>query len=119
MHRILLIEDHQDTGDLIKTTLELEGHAVTWCQTFDSALDGCSSAERPCLVLMDLLVPGKTSPRDFIAGVKQKYPGVQIFILSGHPKSNGSANEYDVDGYVAKPFDLNELTQLIATKCKP
>jgi two-component system cell cycle response regulator DivK len=58
MARILLIEDEPDTRELVRLTLELDGHEVDEAGT---AEEGIAQAcrHRPDLILMDLSLGGK------------------------------------------------------------
>jgi two-component system, cell cycle response regulator DivK len=58
MARILLVEDEPDTRELVRLTLELDGHEVVEAATGE---DGIDRAHRwpPDLILMDLSLAGK------------------------------------------------------------
>jgi two-component system cell cycle response regulator DivK len=57
MAKILLVEDDPDTRELVRLTLELDGHEVTEAA---SAEEGIAAArqEAPDLILMDLSLAG-------------------------------------------------------------
>jgi DNA-binding response OmpR family regulator len=114
MHEILLIEDHIDTGDIMKTFLEFEGFAVRWSKTFESAFTELNDGLKPCVVLMDLNVPGVMTAHDFIRNVRGLCPDVHIVVLSG--QSPGEDN-FGADGFLPKPYDHKQLVKLVAEKC--
>jgi two-component system cell cycle response regulator DivK len=58
MARILLIEDEADTRELVKLTLELDGHDVDEAATAEEGIVQARQ-HRPDLILMDLSLAGK------------------------------------------------------------
>jgi two-component system cell cycle response regulator DivK len=58
MARILLIEDEPDTRELVRLTLELDGHDVDEAGTAEEGIVQARQ-NRPDLILMDLSLAGK------------------------------------------------------------
>lgn len=58
MAKILLVEDEPDTRELVRLTLELDGHEVVEAGTAEDAL-ARARASRPDLILMDLSLGGQ------------------------------------------------------------
>ncbi len=58
MAKILLVEDEPDTRELVRLTLELDGHDVLEAETAEEAILRARSG-RPDLILMDLSLGGK------------------------------------------------------------
>lgn len=58
MAKILLVEDEADTRELVRLTLELDGHDVLEAETAEEAILRARSG-RPDLILMDLSLGGK------------------------------------------------------------
>ncbi|HYG62201.1 MAG TPA: response regulator [Thermoanaerobaculia bacterium] len=58
MARILLIEDEPDTRELVRLTLELDGHDVEEAATAEEGIVQARQ-QRPDLILMDLSLAGK------------------------------------------------------------
>ncbi len=57
MAKILLVEDHSDTRDLIRIVLESDGHTVAEAVTGEDALKLAKQFE-PQLILMDISLAG-------------------------------------------------------------
>ena len=58
MAKILLVEDEPDTRELVRLTLELDGHEVLEAATAEEAIvKACTG--RPGLILMDLSLGGQ------------------------------------------------------------
>ena len=58
MAKILLVEDEPDTRELVRLTLELDGHEVLEAATAEEAIVQ-ARAGRPGLILMDLSLAGQ------------------------------------------------------------
>ena len=58
MAKILLVEDEPDTRELVRLTLELDGHEVLEAATAEDAIVK-ARAGRPGLILMDISLPGR------------------------------------------------------------
>jgi two-component system cell cycle response regulator DivK len=58
MAKILLVEDEPDTRELVRLTLEMDGHEVLEAATAEEAIVKARS-DRPGLILMDLSLAGQ------------------------------------------------------------
>ena len=58
MAKILLVEDEPDTRELVRLTLELDGHEVVEAATAEEGI-ARAKASRPDLILMDLSLGGQ------------------------------------------------------------
>ncbi len=55
---ILVVEDNPSTGEVLCEILREEGLPSVWARSGQAALDYLTGAPPPCLVLMDLFMPG-------------------------------------------------------------
>ncbi|MDD5430802.1 MAG: response regulator [Candidatus Pacebacteria bacterium] len=60
MARILLVEDEVFLSSLLKNRFQKEGFEVVLAQTGDEALTALSGGQKPDLILLDLILPGKS-----------------------------------------------------------
>jgi CheY-like chemotaxis protein len=56
---VLLIDDNEDVRAAMKTLLELEGYLVVEAADGDEALMQLQEGLDPCVILLDMLMPGK------------------------------------------------------------
>jgi DNA-binding response OmpR family regulator len=113
MAKVLIIDDDIGILDAIKAILEYSGHQVEVLdkpneivkQTYDYF---------PDLILLDLLLSGKDG-RQVAKQIKgnDKTKHIPIIMLSAHPSASAAAKEAGADGFLAKPFDMNELIALV------
>ncbi|MDH4302078.1 MAG: response regulator [Nitrospira sp.] len=61
-HKILVVEDEQDTADLLKRVLEREGFSVLQAKDGRQASTLVGTVHPPSLVLLDLVVPYVSGP---------------------------------------------------------
>ena len=108
MH-ILLVEDDQRLGKLIKHMLQTEDHQVDWLTNGDQALeltaDYCYDT-----IILDWMLPGATGVvlcRHFRAHGYQK----PILMLTAKDAVNDRVTGLDAgaDDYLVKPFEFSEL----------
>jgi signal transduction histidine kinase len=114
--RILVIEDHEDTREGLRTLLTLEGHDVT------GAPDGVQGIEyaltnRPEVVIIDLGLPqidGFHVARRLRANADTYYPRLVALTGYGQPEDRRRALEAGFDAYLVKPADPDALRAAIA-----
>jgi two-component system, cell cycle response regulator DivK len=113
--RVLLVEDHADTRELLSTFLSTHGFRVETAMTGLQAVD-VAVATVPDVILLDLELPGmdgwaaarhlKTHP------VTSHIP---IVAVSAHayPQDEARADDVGCDAFVAKPCLPTDLLEAI------
>ena len=113
--RILIVEDNDDLRKYMRSVFDRQGYRV------DEAADGQAGLEslpgfRPDLIITDLMLP-RISGIDMISRIRkiQDYRTVPILLLTARAddQTKQEAHEAGADGYLAKPFDENELLAMI------
>ncbi len=109
--KILVVEDHKDTRELLKYNLTHNGFEVA------AESDGASGLERaktfqPDLILLDLMLPGMDG-LDVCRRVKQssELSHIPVIMLTakGEEIDRIVGLELGADDYVVKPFSPREL----------
>ena len=113
--RLLLIEDDDAIGRLLRDNLQREGYEVSWC------LNGPDGVEQfkefmPDLVILDLMLPGGMNGFEvcqFIGRRSLAQGRVQtpVIIVTARDEQTDRVRGLNVgaDDYVVKPFDVAEL----------
>jgi CheY-like chemotaxis protein len=57
-HTVLVVDDEEDTRELLRELLESRGYAVSTAQDGNAALVALRTDARPCFVLLDVVMPG-------------------------------------------------------------
>ena len=118
--RILYIEDNFDNRILIKRVLEAEGYTVIEAENGQVGLDLAKSST-PDLILMDINLPDidgyecTLRLRKLEDAVKIPIVALTANVLEGDRQK---AIDAGCDGYIAKPIDVDELPNQIATHLK-
>ena len=66
------------------------------------------------LVLSEVQLPGK-SGFDLLQAVKSEHPDIRFIIMSANPVDETAAGELGADAFLAKPFALNDLFDIVKT----
>lgn len=110
--RIVVIDDDEDLLSLVDAILIDEGHEVMPYMDKNS-IKGII-INRPDLVLLDHKLPDGLGS-DFCREIKNNdlTKHVAVVLISGWPDLQQLAEECGADAYLKKPFDLNELLQVV------
>ena len=79
--RVLVVDDHADTRDLLAAILTTDGYEVTLADDGDVALQ-CYRERAADVVLMDLYMPRRNGVAT-IRDLRAEFPGVVIVAMSG------------------------------------
>ncbi|MCO4762575.1 MAG: response regulator transcription factor [Myxococcales bacterium] len=109
MSRILLVEDDDLIGTMVRLVLEQDGHQVDWHTSAEDGADHLSTT-RFDAILLDISLPGM-SGLELARKIRRSGTGTPIVMLTAqdHTPSKVAAFEAGADDYVCKPFDMVEL----------
>ena len=116
-HTVLVVEDEQDTADLLKCVLEREGFSVLHAGDGRQASTLIDTIRPPSLVLLDMVIPYVNGFE--LLGVIRHHPdwqGVPVIMLSAdyyEPDIQRALRE-GATTYVVKQSGLQNLIQAIA-----
>jgi two-component system, chemotaxis family, chemotaxis protein CheY len=108
---ILLIDDDVEILAMLRDFLEGEGLAVRTATNGAEALDIVDTVA-PALILLDMRMP-VLDGWAFAARLRDRHAGYPIVVMTAAENARRWADEIGANGYIAKPFDVNELLQLI------
>jgi DNA-binding response OmpR family regulator len=112
--RILIVDDEQFIGDLLGRYLTPDGYD---CRVVRSGKEAIEELESTAfhLVLADIMMPGM-SGIDLLTIIKARYPDVAVIMVTGvDDRDTGVlAVELGAYGYIAKPFERNEIVINVA-----
>lgn len=118
MSRILLVEDDEGIVDALVTILESEGHDVTVLKD-GATVEPYLESQTPDIILLDLWVP-HVSGNELCERIKKRpdTKSIPLVIVSANHAAPRIAKQCGADGFVAKPFEMDELLQTIARHTK-
>jgi two-component system chemotaxis response regulator CheY len=108
---ILVVDDDPSIRQTVREILDLEGYPV------ETAADGREAlrlVERhePSLVLLDMRMP-ELDGWGFAREIRERGIELPILVMTAAENARSWAAEIGADGYVAKPFELDELLAAI------
>jgi DNA-binding response OmpR family regulator len=113
---ILVVDDNDDNAELVRALLESRGFAPIVAHNGDEAMVLFEST-RPALVLLDVLMPGRSGWE--VCRLMRQHPehgrAVRIIMLTALADWNDkqSAIQTGADDYVTKPIDLADLERRV------
>lgn len=113
---VLVVDDDAAIRDAIDAALSSEGHRVTTASDGRLALAEIH-ALKPDLVLLDVEMPHMDG-WDFHEQVIKAIPGLPVVFMSGQFRARFAAMTRHADGYLAKPFTLDDLFDTVARFAK-
>ena len=110
MSRILVVDDEPRIVDVVRAYLEREGHAVQVAHDGDAAL-AAARATPPDLIVLDVMLPGRTGFDVLRALRAERDPGPAVILLTARDDviDRVAGLELGADDYVTKPFEPREL----------
>jgi CheY-like chemotaxis protein len=120
---VMVVEDDRDTREVVKLILELEGIDVTEAADGLEALDRLHKLRQkdphlPCAIVLDIMMPRCSGPE--FRRLQLDDPlisDVPIIVLSAIADQM-RVDELEPYAKVAKPFDPDQLVQLVRDACR-
>ena len=115
LRSVLVVEDDWDIREVVADVLRDAGHTVVTARDGIEALEKLDNVERPCLVVLDLMMP-RLDGLGFLRELAE-HPLKDDFIvlvMSAYRSLAGAAQSPAVRGTLAKPFEMDELVSLVA-----
>ena len=111
--RILLVDDEEDVGDIIRRMLITLGYKVTFVRTGRKAISAYKRS-RYSTVILDLNMP-EMGGRETLEKLREIDPSVRVIISTGY--SNKKVELADlvssVDGFLQKPYQIDDLERTL------
>jgi DNA-binding response OmpR family regulator len=117
--RVLVVEDDDDSRELICALLRMAGATVRCVESVARAMEGVHAAFDPDVVLTDFSMPnadGLDLIREFRKAPSSRAVAVPILILSGHSEDHWRARALEAGAadLLVKPCDPERLIARIA-----
>lgn len=117
MTRVLIADDSETILLLLRKRLEIAGYDVTSAVDGQEVMDlmADTGADLPDLLLLDAMMPRK-SGIDALAELRGAGVDTPALIVSAHQNRDdaGAPPDLDVNGYLSKPIDFDDLLERIA-----
>jgi CheY-like chemotaxis protein len=109
---VLVVDDDESILDLVQMALEDEGYSVVLARNGVEALDQLELIT-PALILLDMRMP-EMDGWQFAEAYRQASTQVApIVVITAASNAAERAAQIEADGYLGKPFDLDELIAVV------
>ncbi|WP_373047086.1 response regulator [Vulgatibacter sp.] len=112
--QVLVVDDDFDIRDTLRELLEIEGFRVAIAANGREAIEQLRNGVSPRLILLDLMMP-EMSGWEF-RSEQLRDPAlaeIPVVILSATPDVARTAAALHAAGFVRKPFDLDQLIEMV------
>ena len=113
---ILIIDDEPRISAVLSEILSKQGHKTSICDSGKDGIDALKNGSYEILIT-DLGMPD-TSGWEVINIAKQIEPGVITGVITGWDISEAEAKQKGVDFLITKPFESNQVVQVVANAVK-
>jgi CheY-like chemotaxis protein len=116
-YRVLIADDEPEVVDLVQMMLEMEGGYTILCAADGYQTLDCVRTQRPDLILLDVRMP-KLSGLAVLDRLRADpttadIPVIMLSVVTTYPDVRMALQRGAV-AYLAKPFELREMTRLVA-----
>jgi CheY-like chemotaxis protein len=114
---LLVVEDDAAIREALADVLEGEGFEVVTAEHGKEALERLRSMPRPCLVLLDLMMPVMDGPA-FLAELRRDdvLATLPVVIVSAWP-ADAAKLDGESQGFIKKPVSLEALLEVVHRHC--
>ncbi len=116
--RILFVDDDDSIREFVTMALADEGYEVLTAPHGAAALE-ILAKDTPALILLDMRMPIMDGWSFLKAYQEVPAPHAPIIALTASRNTLESQVPPDVNGFLAKPFDLDELIELVEKYVSP
>lgn len=113
---ILVVEDDRSLREILCDALELEGYDVVCVEHGEAALRYLESGARPCVILLDLMMPvmdGWTFRREISKNDELADIPVVVMTAAGHAR----AAAIESAAILHKPLEIDTVIEVVQEHC--
>jgi CheY-like chemotaxis protein len=118
-HQVLVVEDDPALREIYAGALRGYGHDVRTAADGAAALDALISGWEPCVVFLDLRMPGmdgwELSRR---LREDERWKALPVVVVAAHFRIDQEAAEIGAAAWLQKPFDLARLDEETRAQCQ-
>jgi DNA-binding response OmpR family regulator len=118
MANILIVEDEEDSRELLRTVITLDGHTVIECASAEE-VDDTRFIKKPDLAIVDINLPREHGV-SLAWRLRKRWPKLKIMVVSAALPlwETDDLRDCGIDHFFPKPYELSELRQKISEVLK-
>jgi DNA-binding response OmpR family regulator len=110
---VLLCDDDEGTLEVSKIILEKSGYKVRLAESCDNTYESIINI-KPDIVFLDIRMPGEGGGKIAKRLKRNKETKkIPLIIMSAHENLEKITKEVGADDFLAKPFDIKELSDIV------
>ena len=113
LRKVLVIDDDDDLADVVRQVLRDAGYSVATVRHGAAALE-LTKHVAPDLILVDLSMPIMDGWSFVSQYRRMATQSARIVLLTGNPSAAEIARTLEADGYITKPFAMDDLVATVA-----
>ena len=118
-HRVLVVDDSDDVREAFCTLLLMNGYRASGASSGMGALEQMRDGLRPCVVLLDLRMPGMDGWSVWARmHAEPKLAAIPVVMVSGDPDESRRAELIGLRNFIRKPIDPETLVATVARYCE-
>lgn len=112
-NKILIVDDNPHMSSLLSDILDFFDYKGAGAQDGEEALK-ILGEESFDMVITDLRMP-KMGGMDLLRTIKDKFPHLPVVVITGFGTDSSKSDAFDAhaDGFLAKPFKVEEIKKLL------
>lgn len=116
---VLIVDDDPAIREWLKETLEDELYSVAIAANGRDALQYIAGHNRPCLILLDLMMPIMNG-YEFLAEQRRQsaLSDIPVVVFSAFTAPENAAETLGVTEYLPKPVNMHRLLSLLQRYCE-
>jgi CheY-like chemotaxis protein len=115
-HTILVVEDEDESRQVLMQILELEGFNAVGASNGVEAMDYLHTSDLPCLIILDLLMPVMNG-RQFRNALLQVAELAKIPVVVVSALDSSAVSDLGVVRVFRKPLDIDALVRIVRENC--
>jgi CheY-like chemotaxis protein len=118
-HTVLVVDDEPAIRQLLNDLLSAEGHAVLSATDGRNALDQLHSGARPCLILLDLMMPlldGWQTAEQLRRDPELRT--IPFAVIAANPRYEADAYRMGAAAWLGKPLEISALLETVEHLCQ-
>ena len=115
---VLVVDDDGSLLEVLREVIEGEGYRAVTARSGEHALDLLRAGETPCVILLDLTMPGMGG-EEFrrLQVADPRFADIPVVGFTGVADGEADARRLALASYLRKPVKLHHLLEAIAHSC--
>ena len=115
---VLVVDDDEDLLDVLRDVIAEEGYRVLTSPSGETALDLLRAGEDPCMILLDLKMPGMDG-HEFrrLQLAEPRFAAIPVVGFTGLWNGEEVAHKLALASCLRKPVNLHHLLETVAHYC--